>query len=445
MSQRYRLFTLASIGALSLALHGGIAGAVEAKSSPGEQGGKVEATQTAAGSDATATTAASSAASAEPATTSTAATPPMAGPVPPPLPPEVKAHYEELQKQYEKNLEERNRRYQELRSRAEAAGVALPETPPWEQPPMPEPRWMSYEEMREHMGQQGVRLPETLGTMPAEMLSPPEPPTPPPAPTGPRSAEDWETMREQHYAQMRERAKARGVEMPETPPWKLGLLSDEERAEFREKMRTLGPAERQAYRQEMWTKMRERAKEKGLEFPEMPPGQFSQAPGMDTEQWERYQAIIEQMTPEQREAAQAVFSAPMCRRMMPSSWGPQAQPETPVQPPMGFTPGPQGYGMQPTPQYGAPQGGWPGAGEYKGYGPSAPQVPTTYGPGFGPTPGFGQGYEVPRAYGPGYGGAPQGFGPNSGSPEGYGPSYGGTGQMMPPPPPSEASPAGPRY
>jgi hypothetical protein len=48
------------------------------------------------------------------------------------------------------------------------------------------------------------------------------------------------------------------------------LMTEEEWKEHQEKMRTLQPAERDAYRREMHDKMMARAKERGMEMPAMP-------------------------------------------------------------------------------------------------------------------------------------------------------------------------------
>jgi hypothetical protein len=88
--------------------------------------------------------------------------------------------------------EERNKRYQDLKQRAEKMGVMLPEKPPWETAgsrAMP-PRHTEMEAMRKHH---------------QEMMS--------------MSPEEREAARAARYQEMREQAKQRGVEMPETPPW----------------------------------------------------------------------------------------------------------------------------------------------------------------------------------------------------------------------------------
>jgi len=50
------------------------------------------------------------------------------------------------------------------------------------------------------------------------------------------------------------------------------LMTEEEWKEHQEKMRTLNPTERDAYRREMHEKMVARAKERGMEMPAMGPG-----------------------------------------------------------------------------------------------------------------------------------------------------------------------------
>ncbi|WP_295384807.1 hypothetical protein [uncultured Thiodictyon sp.] len=111
------------------------------------------------------------------------------------------------------------------------------------------------------------------------------------------------------------------------------------------------PEERRAAREAHWKEMRARAAEHGVELPETPPWVASeQRRKAAQERFEQYRKTVEALTPEQREAAQALFG-PGGRRSMPP------MPEMPEMPPM---PSRGGYG------YG-PQGGYPGYGY--GYGP----------------------------------------------------------------------------
>ncbi len=428
------LLTVTSLGALSLALYGHTPWAAEPATPAAAPQAAAEASSPAQAP------AAAPVASGAPAAAAPAPPAPMGSVQPPPLPPEVQARFDEMQKRHQQQMEERNGRYEELRQRAGTAGIALPEAAPWAQQKLPEPRWLSNEEMR----QQGGAFPGNLTAPPTAGFVPPQPPQPPAMPDQAMSKEQIEAMREQHYQQMRERAKARGVEMPQAPPWKQGLMSEEEHREHFEKMRNMTPAERQAFRQEMWKTMRERAKEGGIDMPEMPLCSMGEAPWLSPEARDRYQAIVNQMTAEQKEAAQAIFGGPggPPPRMMPPAWGPQAQPGTPSQPLPGPGPGLQGFGGPPAAM---PQGDWPGQRQPQGYGP---------GPGFGMPQGFGTGQEVPWGQGRGYGtpegygpqsfggpqypgsgySGPQGSGPGWWGPQGYGPGSGGAGEMPPPPP-----------
>lgn len=79
---------------------------------------------------------------------------------------------------------------------------------------------------------------------------------------------------------------ARGAEEPTPPGWarqaeetfQLGpgvgreLMTQEEWQQHRETMRSLGPEERQRYRQEWHQKMVERARERGITLPKTPQG-----------------------------------------------------------------------------------------------------------------------------------------------------------------------------
>lgn len=239
--------------------------------------------------------------------------------------------------------------------------------------------------------------------------------------------------------------------MPETPPWKAAGVSEEERRAQMEKMRTLTPAERQAYHQDMWQKMRERAKERGMDLPEAPAWSMSDTPWISQQERDRYQAILDQLTPQQREAARALYGAPQppCPMATPG-WGGQGPTDAPFQPPFGGGPGSQGPAMPPQ---GMPQGNWFAPGPLQQpTGPGMPQPspmgqggPWGYGPGMNPQgqmppgagglPGSAPGMGGPQGFGPGFPG-PQAYGPGFGAPQGYGPGYGGSQEM--PPPPSSA-------
>ncbi|MEA3278903.1 MAG: hypothetical protein U9Q81_27135 [Pseudomonadota bacterium] len=272
--------------------------------------------------------------------------PTAAAPQPPSPPPSIAAARERMEQKKAEMMAERKRRYEDLRARAAEVGLELPETPPWEQ----------------------------AGIEPPAMPTPPEPPTRdmPPSVPGGMSAEERDAMREQRYQAMRERASQRGVELPETPPWKL--MSDEERQAHREAMRSMTPEQRRAMRETHWEEMRERAQEQGISMPETPPWkQAAQRRQEMQAKREAYRKIIDEMTAEQREAAEAIFG----KRSRPVGPSPMGRPMAPMMPRQG-----------------------PYGGDYRmpGSMPSAPMMPGYGGRGAGPS-----GYEgMPAA--PWYGG-----------------------------------------
>ena len=208
---------------------------------------------------------------------------------------------------------ERSRRYEELRSRAAEMGLDLPQTPPWE-----------LAEMQ----------PPTMPTPPATGM--------PLGKRGGTTPEERDTQRELRYQMMRERAMQRGIELPAMPPWKL--MTDEEYQAHREKMRNMTPEDRQAMRDQHWQEMRQRAKERGVEMPETPPWkQAEQRRNEMKARWESYEETYDAMTAEQKEAVQALFG-PGKRRL--------SQPKTGGQMPRGMLApapiGPQVYGMPPS-------------------------------------------------------------------------------------------------
>jgi hypothetical protein len=134
---------------------------------------------------------------------------------------------------------ERSKRYADLRKRAAEVGLDLPETPPWES------------------GMQGMSqgMPDYQGP----------------------SAAEWEAMRK-------------------------------EREAMREKLKNMTPEERQALREEHWKKMRARAAERGIEMPETPPWKEAEARYKAAkEQYEKYKKIVDAMSEEQQEAARALL------------------------------------------------------------------------------------------------------------------------------------------
>jgi hypothetical protein len=200
----------------------------------------------------------------------------------PSLPGDAAAEEARIRKKEAKMLKDRDRRYQDLRKRAAEVGLDLPETPPWEQPGM----------------------------------EPPEMPMPP--------------------------GKA-------TPPWTP--MSSAERQKEWEKIRNMTPEEREAMREERWQEMRKRAKAQGVDLPETPPWKEAEKRRAAARaKWQVYQKIVDGLTPEQKEAARAVFGSGG-RRAMP--------PAMPMEPPCG--PGYRGPGAMPPgslmPGYGEPGAG----------------------------------------------------------------------------------------
>ncbi len=173
---------------------------------------------------------------------------------------------ERMEKRHAEMMKERGLRYDELRARAAEVGLELPETPPWEQAGMQPPEMPAPPEM----------------PMPADMPHPPEMFAPMGMPTRPdmmapegsegraatrggKTPEERDAMREQRYQAMRERAEQRGMDMPEMPPWML--MSQEEREAHWEKMRNMTPEQRQAEREQHWQEMRARAQSPGNRVP----------------------------------------------------------------------------------------------------------------------------------------------------------------------------------
>ena len=292
------------------------------------------------------------------------------------------AHAEAAMKRMEERqaemLAKRKQRYEELRKRAEAAGLTLPETPPWEE----------------------------AGFTPPEMPAMPEMPSMPEMPAWPDQAgmggmsgmegrggpqgQDWQARREQAWQAMRDRAAQRGVDMPEQAPWSL-LTPEEHRAHLEQMRQAATPEERAALRDQHWAEMRERAAAKGTNLPETPPWkEAEQRREAMKARWENYRKLIDQMSAEEREAAEAIFG------QMPQ---PPEMPAMPVMPEMGRD-------MMPN----LPYGGNFGAPAPRDYPPVAPGYGgpdfSGPGPGYGGGPGYGAGpgYAAPGYGGPGYGG-----------------------------------------
>lgn len=118
-----------------------------------------------------------------------AAAPAAATPPTPPAPPAPMAAPESpddiiarMEERHQKMIEERERRYEELRKHASELGFEMPEMPPWE---------------------------------PGEMAGMPSPDYAPWV-----TPEERNALREKRWEETRARAAEHGVELPEMPPWK---------------------------------------------------------------------------------------------------------------------------------------------------------------------------------------------------------------------------------
>ncbi|WP_295403288.1 hypothetical protein [uncultured Thiocystis sp.] len=148
--------------------------------------------------------------------------------------------------------------------------------------------------------------------------------------------------RKKRYDDLRASAAEIGVEMPKTPPWETlpampeppemgarhGMWDEDDaamrqwredmKARMQERMRAMTPEERQAMREERWKRMRADAAERGIEMPETPPWEEAEKRQQEMEKrFEEYRKTVEQMTDEQREAAQALFGRPPARMSRP--------------------------------------------------------------------------------------------------------------------------------
>lgn len=123
---------------------------------------------------------------------------------PKPPPPAMVEARERMEQRRAEMMQERKRRYAELRARAAEVGLELPETPPWDQPGMQPPQMPSQPE---------IAMPDMRGGN-----------------RGAMTPEERQAMRDQHWQEMRQRALKQGIEMPETPPWKQ---AEQRRAEMK--------------------------------------------------------------------------------------------------------------------------------------------------------------------------------------------------------------------
>lgn len=120
----------------------------------------------------------------------------------------------------------------------------------------------------------------------------------------------WQA-RNEHYQDLKQRAEKLGVMLPESPPWsrpagmQMQRPSMEERQRMHEKMMSMTPEEREATRLAHYEEMRERAKERGIDMPETPPWKQRQ------EMMEKHQAAIDGMSDEERAACHAMHQRHM--------------------------------------------------------------------------------------------------------------------------------------
>lgn len=103
-----------------------------------------------------------------------------------------------IDEEFAQRWAERNARYQELRGRAQELGVDLPANPPWGDAPAPRADDKAYQEARA------------------------------------KRMEEQRTRMNEKYQQMKERAKERGMELPDTKPWEN---REQWQAEMQQKMK----------------------------------------------------------------------------------------------------------------------------------------------------------------------------------------------------------------
>lgn len=362
MTEKRPVLLLASAAALTLALNQGAV----AEATTSDPAASAEATaQSGAVQAAPATEAVVPAPVAE-VPAAAGATPETGAP-----PPGIAAGRERMEERQAEIMAQRRHRYEELRARAAEVGLALPETPPWEQTGLQPPE---------------MPFPPQMPAAP-EMPAPPDMAAPPqmpgmPAPmardtVGPSdmTTEGREAMLEQRHRAMRERAMQHGIELPETPPGKL--MSEEERQAHWEMMRNMSPEQYQAMRDAHWEQMRRRAQEQGMQMPELPPWKQTEERREEMQaRWEKYREIVDQMSQEQREAAEAIFGAraqrrqpapPMNPPMQPPYGGNYGMPQRPTMP--GY-----GQGADPYMYRGGPTDPWYGGDEGMGQGPPPPDA-----------------------------------------------------------------------
>ncbi|HYN77552.1 MAG TPA: hypothetical protein VES73_07155 [Lamprocystis sp. (in: g-proteobacteria)] len=175
-------------------------------------------------------------------------------------------------------------------------------------------------------------------------------------------------------------APAPAAETAPTPadgPGQMEAMCAEHMA-MREKMRNMTPEERKAMRETQWQEMRARAAARGVELPETPPWVAAeQRQQAAQEQFEKYRKTVEAMTPEQIEAARAMFGRRGPGMRGPNGPMPPMGPRPPMPPQGGY-----GYGYGYGPEGGTGEGGYwggpppmptPGAPDQEGGMPMPPQ------------------------------------------------------------------------
>lgn len=134
--------------------------------------------------------------------------------------------------------------------------------------------------------------------------------------------------RDRRYEELRKRAAELGFEMPEAP-WRYNPQWPD-LPPWDRPGRMLTPEERMALREKRWEELRARAAQQGIDWPATPPWQAAQQRRQETqERFEQYRAIVEQLTPEQKQAIEALYGPlPSTPDLVPPfgapgpAWGP---------------------------------------------------------------------------------------------------------------------------
>ena len=351
----------------------------------------------------------------------------------PPSAEEAKERREKLKAMAPEERREYLRAESEQKRKEAEAAMPIPPPPPPVLGGAPEPTAPSAEEIKaQHEKLRGMTPEERRAELKKQSeerragAAAPVPPMPPapvfggerPTPPGAATSEKLRSMtpeqrrayRNQRYQELRRQAAAEGLDLPETPPWAqqpppgIRYMTDDERTKHWETMSEMTPEERAVYRAEHHQRMMERAQETGQAVPQIPEWVKQQQEQMDALK-QRFEAL----SPEDKEACfamQRLMRGPGMGRRWGGPVGPA--PDYPVGPGVGRGARPD-YSPAGTPEFPPPGGSGdytpepyvPGYGYGPGYG---------WGRGYGPAPGYGQDY--PPA--PGYG-----YGPQSGPAPGY--------------------------